>query len=80
MTSLRTKLASHHEAGATSALILVVWRERKKNPRQLFDMSVAIGQALGRSRPATYCEMMQWYADHGASRDGELLDRMGVGS
>ncbi len=78
MTSLRRKLASHREAGAISALILVVWRERRKNPKQLFEVSRAIGQALGQSRPATYCEMKQWYADYGASRDGELLDLMGV--
>ncbi len=78
MTALQAKLAANQQAQKVSSLLLVAWRERRRNPRQMLAVSTAVGRALGHTRPATYDEMQQWYCDFGVTRDRELLESMGV--
>jgi len=74
--TLRSRLESRRQAGGLHSLLVVCWKERKKDPRQMVALSRAVGRALGANRPATHAELMRWYEEHGASRDGELLDLM----
>ena len=78
-TSLRRELASHRQAGISHSLVLVCWRQRRHAPQQLLRLRLAIGKVLGKDQPASAMELQQWYADHGITRDTELLDLMGEG-
>jgi hypothetical protein len=59
-----------------SAAVLVAWADRTYDPKQLFDLLIALGALLDLQRPATIDEMQQFYVDFGATRDGEIFDAM----